>query len=180
MAGRGMELDYVAPIVQDGAKIVQLQPNDVEQETEKWRKIVILHVVGDSLTIGALERFVASQWNFAAKPKIYYHNEGFFVVLFKSMEDRDAMLASRHHAFNNRPIIVKAWAAKIISYGPSTSGTHNLIWYPRDWGENGTGVVTMRLPIEEKYGYYGTMLSVTARSSMWLALTGLAKNIQSP
>ncbi|PHU16964.1 hypothetical protein BC332_12659 [Capsicum chinense] len=74
---------------------------DVEQETEKWRKVIILYVVGDSPTIGALERFIASQWNFAAKPKIYYHNEGFFVVLFKSMEYWDAVLASGHHTLNN-------------------------------------------------------------------------------
>lgn len=60
MEGRGTELDYIARIVQDGAKMVQLQPNDANQETEKWRKAVILYVVGDSPTMEALERYIES------------------------------------------------------------------------------------------------------------------------
>ncbi|KAH0645588.1 hypothetical protein KY290_034369 [Solanum tuberosum] len=39
----------------------------------------------DLMTIAALERFVATQWNFAAKPKAFYHNDG------------------------NKPMILKMW-----------------------------------------------------------------------
>ncbi|KAG5590142.1 hypothetical protein H5410_040656, partial [Solanum commersonii] len=56
--------------------------------TEKLKKFVILYVVGTESTIASLERFIASLWNFAAKPEFCYHNEGYFMVLFDSMEER--------------------------------------------------------------------------------------------
>lgn len=64
---RGMNLSFVAPIIQNGETIVELAKNEVEKETEKWRNALILYVVGNTPMIGALERFVAIQWNFVAK-----------------------------------------------------------------------------------------------------------------
>ncbi|KAF3633415.1 hypothetical protein FXO38_25604 [Capsicum annuum] len=43
-----MELGYVAPIVKDEAKLVQLDEDEVDQENEKWNRAAILYVVGDS------------------------------------------------------------------------------------------------------------------------------------
>ncbi|KAF3633876.1 hypothetical protein FXO37_26810 [Capsicum annuum] len=64
---RGIDLSYVALVVKDGAKLVQLVPSDVETKNAKWRKVVILYVIGNSPSIGTLERFITSQWNFVAK-----------------------------------------------------------------------------------------------------------------
>ncbi|KAF3667541.1 hypothetical protein FXO38_08534 [Capsicum annuum] len=63
----GIDLSYVALVVKDGAKLVQLVPSDVETKNAKWRKVVILYVIGNSPSIGTLERFITSQWNFVAK-----------------------------------------------------------------------------------------------------------------
>ncbi|KAM3202290.1 hypothetical protein P3L10_029914 [Capsicum annuum] len=82
-----MSQEYIASVVKDGSKLVQLPASDVDMDTEKWKKALILYVVGAYLMIGSLERFIAEQWNFAAKPKIYYHNEGYFVMLFNLLED---------------------------------------------------------------------------------------------
>ncbi|XP_070053974.1 uncharacterized protein [Nicotiana tomentosiformis] len=58
-----------------------------------------------------MERYIASVWNFVAKPKVYFHNNGYFVVRFNSIEDRDEVLYSGPHMLNNKPIIVKMWSA---------------------------------------------------------------------
>lgn len=104
-----MNLKYIGPLIEDGENIVQLRKEDVDKDTEKWKTSVILYVVGDSPTIGALERFIKAQWNFVAKPKIYYHNEGYFVIKFNTMEDRNEVIFSGPHTLNNIPIIIKAW-----------------------------------------------------------------------
>lgn len=70
---------------------------------------IILYVMGDLPTIRSLERFIAAQWNFASKPKIYYHNDGYFIVKFQSIEDRDEVLYSGPHTINNKPVITKLW-----------------------------------------------------------------------
>ncbi|XP_016496576.1 uncharacterized protein LOC107815508 [Nicotiana tabacum] len=72
---------------------------------------MVLYVVGGSPTIGAMERYIASVWNFVAKPKVYFHNDSFFVVRFNSIEDRDVVLYLWPHMLNNKPIIVKMWSA---------------------------------------------------------------------
>ncbi|MCD7464952.1 hypothetical protein HAX54_000286 [Datura stramonium] len=64
-----------------GTKVVQLQEEDIADATDKWEKAVMLYVVGTKPTIAALERFIAAQWNFAAKTKVYYHNDRYFLVL---------------------------------------------------------------------------------------------------
>ncbi|XP_009597033.1 uncharacterized protein [Nicotiana tomentosiformis] len=94
----------------DGEKMVELQQNEIEIEAVKWRHAIILYVVGDSPSIGTVERFIATYWNFAAKPKVYYHNNDCFVVRFTCMEDRDVVLYSSPYTINNIPLIVKPWS----------------------------------------------------------------------
>lgn len=57
--------------------IIPINEN-VEAWNEKWRKVIILYIVGNTPSIGSIERFIASQWNFSAIRKVYYHNEGVF------------------------------------------------------------------------------------------------------
>ncbi|XP_075098965.1 uncharacterized protein LOC142175862 [Nicotiana tabacum] len=109
MAARGMNLTCIAPSIQDGEKIIELNKEKIEKGNVKWWQALILYVVGEEPTIGALERFIAATWNFALKPKIFYHNDGYFVVHFNSLEDKDVVLCSGTYTINNKPIIIKAW-----------------------------------------------------------------------
>ncbi|XP_059315396.1 uncharacterized protein LOC132066006 [Lycium ferocissimum] len=49
------------------------------------------------------------QWNNVAKPEIYYHNDGYFLVKFATKEDHELVLYSGPYMLNNRPVIVKGW-----------------------------------------------------------------------
>ncbi|XP_070017985.1 uncharacterized protein [Nicotiana sylvestris] len=72
---------------------------------------VIVYVVGKTPTIAAFERFFTFQWNFIAKPTIYLHNDGYFVVKFVVMEDKDVVLYSGPYTMNSKPDVVKMWNA---------------------------------------------------------------------
>lgn len=54
-----------------------------------------------------MERYIALQVNIVSKPKVYYHNNGYFLVRFANIEMK--VLYSGPHMLNNRPIIVKVW-----------------------------------------------------------------------
>lgn len=69
---------------------------------------LIVYVVGTSPSIGALDRYIGTNWNYIAKPKIYYHNDDYFVVKFTSMKDRDEVLLSGPHLYY-KPLIVQLW-----------------------------------------------------------------------
>lgn len=47
--------------------MVELCEEEMVEETVKWMRALILYVVGTTPTIGAMERFIASEWNFIAK-----------------------------------------------------------------------------------------------------------------
>ncbi|XP_070049132.1 uncharacterized protein [Nicotiana tomentosiformis] len=106
-----MDLSFIAPTIKNGELIVELCKEEIKKETQKWKQALILYVVGGSPTIGVMERYIASVWNFVAKPKVYFHNDGYFVVRFNSIEDRDEVMYSGPHMLNNKPIIVKMWSA---------------------------------------------------------------------
>ncbi|XP_070050818.1 uncharacterized protein [Nicotiana tomentosiformis] len=76
MAARGMDLTYIPTTIVEGEMIVELVQEDIDSEIDKWKYATITYVIGGSPTIGAMERFLATQGNFSAKPKVIYHNAG--------------------------------------------------------------------------------------------------------
>ncbi|KAF3630747.1 hypothetical protein T459_04257 [Capsicum annuum] len=80
-------------------KLIRKMKNGIELQFSML--LEILH------SVGALERSIAAKWNFATKPKFYYHNKGYFVLLSNSVEDMNGVLYSGPHTINNRPIILK-------------------------------------------------------------------------
>nr|XP_016472761.1 PREDICTED: uncharacterized protein LOC107794748 [Nicotiana tabacum] len=110
LAMKGMNLQYIAPTVQNGEKIAKLEIEDVELETEKSSSAIVLYVIGETPTIGAMDRFLTSVGKFSVKPQIFYHNEGYFVIRFTNLEERDQVLYSGPHTINNKPMIMKVWS----------------------------------------------------------------------
>ncbi|XP_070026452.1 uncharacterized protein [Nicotiana sylvestris] len=93
MAARGMNLSFIASIVKDGEKTIELNKEEIKRENAKWRQALILYVVGDTPTIEVLERFISVHWNFSSKPKVFYHNDGLYTI-------------------SNKPIIIKLRTAE--------------------------------------------------------------------
>ncbi|KAK4729405.1 hypothetical protein R3W88_022393 [Solanum pinnatisectum] len=105
-----MSLSYINPVMKNGEKVIELKKEEIDKATEEWKQALILYVVGESPTIAALERYIALQVNTISKPMVYYHNDGYFLVRFANMDDRNEVLYYGPHLLNNRPIIVKIWS----------------------------------------------------------------------
>ncbi|KAK6796159.1 hypothetical protein RDI58_003860 [Solanum bulbocastanum] len=69
IGAKGMELSYVPLVLQDGKPLVKLSEEDVEIGNETWSIATILYVIRNTPSIGAIMRFIATEWNFMAKPK---------------------------------------------------------------------------------------------------------------
>lgn len=57
LAAKGMNLEYITPIIQEGKKVVQLEKEDIDEGTVNWKQSIILYVIGYSPTMGVVERF---------------------------------------------------------------------------------------------------------------------------
>lgn len=58
---RGMQLGYVPPILKQGVPTAKLCKSEVEKESAKWKKAIILYVIGDTPTITYLKNFLHKQ-----------------------------------------------------------------------------------------------------------------------
>ncbi|XP_070018332.1 uncharacterized protein [Nicotiana sylvestris] len=117
-----MPLKYVASIIKDGKKVVQLTKADVELGTEKWRNVITLYVVGESPTIAALERFIAFQWNFYAKRNVYYHNDGFFLIWTPYFNLHAEILKTMPLWIKLPNLPLNCWSSEILSKVASDLG----------------------------------------------------------
>ncbi|KAG5581215.1 hypothetical protein H5410_051842 [Solanum commersonii] len=80
MAARGINLTYIAPIIVDGEKVVEILAEDLAEDDVKWKPSVVVYVVGTAPSIGVMERFILGQGNFSSKLVVLYHTDGYFVV----------------------------------------------------------------------------------------------------
>ncbi|XP_010667206.1 uncharacterized protein LOC104884282 [Beta vulgaris subsp. vulgaris] len=78
---------------------------------ECWQNAVVVYVVGQNPTLSAINQYVAANWSLLEEPKIYKHEEGFFLVKLNNREERDKILYSGPHLFYGKPMIIKNWSA---------------------------------------------------------------------
>ncbi|XP_010689805.1 uncharacterized protein LOC104903466 [Beta vulgaris subsp. vulgaris] len=105
-----MGLKFIAPELIDGKPIAKLDKNDVSKLSEVWINSIIVYVVGQNPTFIALMSYVKAHWNLASEPKIFEHEEGYFVVKLTNEEYKERILFSGPHMFYGKPIIVKPWS----------------------------------------------------------------------
>nr|XP_033512476.1 uncharacterized protein LOC117277165 [Nicotiana tomentosiformis] len=82
-----MNLSYIPPVLQDGEVVMQLLEEDIAEENQKWNRAIILYVVGNTPTIGAIERFIANQWTMK----------------------RGMKCLNGPYTMSSRPIIIRPW-----------------------------------------------------------------------
>lgn len=113
MLAKGVNLNYVAPIVKNEIKLIELNKEEVIRAIEESKQALIMYVVGDSPAIAVFERHIEHQVNTVRMPKVYYHNDDFILMKLSSMDGRNEILYLGPHMLNSCPIIVKVWSADL-------------------------------------------------------------------
>ncbi|XP_058762303.1 uncharacterized protein LOC131635682 [Vicia villosa] len=112
LPSNGTELSYTAPVVVDGEMEIQIEEQDVASEKEFWRNALIMYAIGNDLSMNAVKKFMATTWNFVSLPEIYYNEEGYFLIRFKTRIDRDAVLMRGPYTIFKKPILLHEWSPK--------------------------------------------------------------------
>ncbi|XP_019241653.1 PREDICTED: uncharacterized protein LOC109221639 [Nicotiana attenuata] len=105
----GMKLEYIQPCHRDGKIVIQIEENDVNELQEHWATALIGYVLGDTLYEKSMESYAESVWDFVTKPQILYHQDGYYVFRFTTMEDRDAVMQAGPYSYHNKPFILQNW-----------------------------------------------------------------------
>lgn len=100
---------YIPPIRAEDGIDVEIEAEDVESELQFWVNTLILYGLGEYLSMTAVKNFMTKVWNFVALPDMYFHEEGYFLLRFKSRDDLDAVMMRGPYTIRNRPVIIKEW-----------------------------------------------------------------------
>lgn len=98
-----MALAYVGPTVREGRNVAKLDRMDVEKMSKAWEWYVAMFVVGSTPTIDLLHKFISLDWEDIAKPTIVLHEQGFFVVRFRSEDDYNVVIKYKPLAMGQSP-----------------------------------------------------------------------------
>lgn len=142
----GTSFFYTLPIVKNGVPMTSVDYNEVNMFNKKCNCDLLMYVVGYDQSIDSMVRFINASWGHVNKPKVFRHDDGYFIVHFHSMVDCDTILMGGHYTFWGKPVILKEW-------GPNFS-LHNEIlrtmplWvrfsklHLNCWGEKTLGRIT--------------------------------------
>lgn len=111
LINKGIHLSYTQPELCHEVCKVSVDLAEVTHMAKLWEISLIVYVVGDSPTIESLRRFIAAGWNNVSPPMFFWHQEGYFIVHFSSMSDRDLILAGGPCTMGKRPLILRKWPA---------------------------------------------------------------------
>ncbi|XP_070040906.1 uncharacterized protein [Nicotiana tomentosiformis] len=105
----GKPLTYVPPSMRDGKLVVKIVADDIKSHEELWNSALIGYILGDTPYARSMDNYVTTVWNFVAKPKILYHEEGYYIFKFQTIEDRDLVLHTGPYTYHKKPFLLKNW-----------------------------------------------------------------------
>jgi len=108
---KGRKLGFVAPLLNNGKKLAQLEENEESLGAENWKHTIIFYAIGVTPTFTAVQRYFSSNWNNIAKPDIFLHDDGYFVVRLQSRDDFDNIVYTGPHMFYGKPTVIKPWTS---------------------------------------------------------------------
>ncbi|KAL9241917.1 hypothetical protein vseg_015973 [Gypsophila vaccaria] len=89
--------------------VLQIQPEDVEDEVEYWSQAVVCYILGANPPWEVIEGLIRRIWSRYNIDKISFMLEGIFLVRFKTKEMQETVLQSGYYLFDTKPLIFKAW-----------------------------------------------------------------------
>lgn len=109
----GMSLTFIPPVVIDGKQIIRIEEDEVLQQTKEWDKALVIYVVGDNPNFTYMSNYIARTWNNVAKPTLFLHDEGWYIVKFQRKNEKNEVLCWGPYTLNSKPLILKEWTPKL-------------------------------------------------------------------
>ncbi|XP_058784781.1 uncharacterized protein LOC131659638 [Vicia villosa] len=102
-------MQYVAPNVTSEGIEIKIEDADIESEVQYWETALILYAMGEELSMNVVKNFMERTWNFVKLPDMFYHEEGYFILRFKSHDDLDAVLMRGPYTLRNISVMLREW-----------------------------------------------------------------------
>ncbi|KAK2420095.1 hypothetical protein QL285_030882 [Trifolium repens] len=105
----GLAMEFVAPKRVNGEVEVEIEEDDIVSEVKFWETSLIMYVLGGDLSMSAVKQFMSKNWNFVKLPDMFYNEEGYFLLRFHSLTDKDAVVMKGPYTIRNMPMLLRDW-----------------------------------------------------------------------
>lgn len=68
-----------------------------------------MYILWANLSMNVVKKFMNNVWNFVSLPKLYYNEEVYFIILFKTKADRDIVLMRGPYTINHKHMFLHEW-----------------------------------------------------------------------
>lgn len=109
MSANGIAIEFAAPQIVNGEPEVTIVDDDVDSEVNFWTPSLIMYVLGGELSMNAVKQYMVKFWDFVHLPAMYYNEEGYFILRFRSVEDRDAVMMKGPYTIHNMSMFLCEW-----------------------------------------------------------------------
>ncbi|XP_058775608.1 uncharacterized protein LOC131649881 [Vicia villosa] len=109
MQANGMEIEFVAPTIMEGEVQIEIDYNDIRSEVNFWENSLFMYVIGKDPSMNGVKQFMLKFWNFVQTPELFYNDEGYFIMKFRSGEDRDLVMMKGPYTIQNMPMLLRIW-----------------------------------------------------------------------
>ncbi|CAK8570485.1 unnamed protein product [Lathyrus sativus] len=105
-----MVVEFVALEIINGEIEMKIDESDVEDELDFWSNVMILFALGDSLSMNAVKKFMENSWSFVTMSELCYNEKGFFIVRFKSEQDREDVMSQIPYFVYGKLVFIRIWS----------------------------------------------------------------------
>ncbi|XP_058732852.1 uncharacterized protein LOC131604428 [Vicia villosa] len=145
LASNGSIIEYTAPMLVNGEMEVHIEEQDVASEKHFWENVLIMYAIGEELSMNAVRKFMNTTWNFVAMPELYYNEEGYFLIRFKSSEDKTAVFMRGPYTIHKKPVLLHDWNPKFTLHDDILRVLPIWVMFPQlpliYWGERSMGKI---------------------------------------
>ncbi|XP_058774764.1 uncharacterized protein LOC131649031 [Vicia villosa] len=145
LASNGSMIEYTAPMLVNGELEVHIEEQDVVSEKQFWRDALIMYAIREELPMNVVRKFMNTTWNFVSMPDLYYNEEGYFIIRFRSSEDKTAVLMRGPYTLYKKPILLHEWNPKFTLHDDVLRVLPIWVMFPQlplvYWGERSIGKI---------------------------------------
>ncbi|XP_058755867.1 uncharacterized protein LOC131628790 [Vicia villosa] len=105
----GMQIEFIAPQLVNGEVEVTIEEEDIMSEVRYWESALIMYVIGSDLSMHTVKQFMEKNWNFVKLPEMFFNDEGYFILRFHSVDDKDLVLMKGPYTIRNMAMLLRDW-----------------------------------------------------------------------
>lgn len=88
----GISIEFIAPQIVEGEIEVAIEDEDVVPQVKFQETSLIMYAIGEYLSMKVVKQFMIQTWNFVKFFDMYFHKDGYFLLKFQSLKEKDIIL----------------------------------------------------------------------------------------